>query len=105
MCKKLIAGILILASVCIAGFLIGQVSGSSRTKRCYALTTQVIVVDRTGDLVYAQDFNGMVWSFYGTEDWEIGDCCSLLMDSMDTAIIYDDQIINARYSAWEFERR
>lgn len=97
--------LLLIPVLLLAGFLIGQASGSSRTKRCYALTTQVIAVDRPSDLVYAQDFNGMIWSFYGTEDWEIGDCCSLLMDGMDTALIYDDQILNARYSAWEFEGR
>ena len=82
----------------------GRVSGDSRTNRCYALTAQVIAVDRPNDLVYAEDFNGMIWSFYGCEDWLAGDCCSLLMDSMGTAIIYDDQIINARYGAWDLKR-
>lgn len=65
----------------------------------YALTTKVIKLDYEQDVIYCEDGNGNVWSFYGTEDWDIGDTTSLCMNDMGTEQIYDDEIISARYSA------
>lgn len=66
----------------------------------YALTTCVVEVDRDNDIVTCEDSNGNLWEFYGCEDWQEGDCASLLMNSKGTPSIYDDAIEGAHYSAW-----
>ena len=68
----------------------------------YAKTTIVIDVNYASDLVFVKDFNNNVWAFFGCEDWEVGDFCSLLMDNNDTEITTDDIILDARYSGWIF---
>lgn len=70
----------------------------------YALTTKVVAIDQEADIVTCEDCNGNLWEFYGVEDWEVGDCASLLMESHGTAKIEDDTIRDARFSAWELTR-
>lgn len=70
----------------------------------YALTTCVVEVDRDNDIVTCEDSNGNLWEFYGCEDWQEGDCASLLMNSKGTPSVYDDTIEGARYSAWTLTR-
>ena len=70
----------------------------------YALTTEVVEVDRDNDTVTCEDYNGNLWAFYGAEDWEVGDCASLLMYDNATPIIYDDEVQGARYNAWTLTR-
>ena len=43
------------------------------------------------------DNNGFVWQFYGVEDWEEGDICSVIMNHNGTETIFDDIIITTRY--------
>jgi len=70
----------------------------------YALTCEVVEVDRENDIVTCEDSNGNLWEFYGCEDWQEGDCASLLMNDQGTPSIYDDAIEGARYSAWTLTR-
>ena len=63
----------------------------------YALTTKVILVDYTTDIVWCKDFNGNVWELQGCSDWAIDDIATLLMSDKGTRSIYDDEIIRARY--------
>lgn len=63
----------------------------------YALTTKVILVDYTTDIVWCEDFNGNVWELQGCSDWAVGDIATLLMSDKGTRNIYDDEIIRARY--------
>lgn len=74
------------------------------THELYALTTVVVNVDYDNDIVTVEDFNGFLWEFYGCEDWYEGDCCSMVMDNMGTDLIFDDEILSARYNAWNLER-
>lgn len=66
----------------------------------YALTTQVVEINAENDVVVVEDFNGNLWEFYGVEDWQVGDCASLIMNSRGTVSVEDDRIEDARYSAW-----
>lgn len=66
----------------------------------YALTAQVVKIDKTQDIVTVEDSVGNLWEFYGVEDWEIGDCASMVMDDMGTDRIYDDEVANVRYATW-----
>lgn len=70
----------------------------------YALTTKVVATDKEADIVTCEDCNGNLWEFYGVEDWEVGDCASLLMESHGTKKIEDDTIEDVRFSAWELTR-
>lgn len=70
----------------------------------YALTAKVVEIDTTNDVVTCEDCNGNFWGFRGTEDWEIGDCASLLIESHGTNKITDDTIRDAKFSAWELTR-
>lgn len=67
----------------------------------YAETAVVVVLDYNDDLVVVEDANGQSWCFEGTEDWEVGDVASLLMNDCGTEIIYDDEIVSAQYSGFQ----
>lgn len=66
----------------------------------YALATTVCAINRDTDVVTCEDYNGNLWEFYGVGDWQVGDNANLLMDTMDTELIYDDEICGATYGAW-----
>lgn len=70
----------------------------------YAQTAVVMDVNRDDDVVVCEDYNGNTWEFYGTEDWIVGDCVSLIMNDSGTQEIYDDEIISVRYSGWVIHR-
>lgn len=66
----------------------------------YSLTTLIVSLDYDTDEVVVMDFNGNEWVFYGCEDWYLMDICTLTMDDNDTLLIYDDVIVDCRYSGW-----
>lgn len=55
------------------------------------------VVDTNGDIVYIEDCTGNIFSFYGGDDWYVGDKCSCVMDNNCTASIKDDIVLSAHY--------
>ena len=64
----------------------------------YSLSTVVTDLDRERDIVTVEELDGSnVWTFYGVEDWELNDICSLTMFNNNTPKIYDDIIIGATY--------
>lgn len=77
-----------------------KTQANKRTDNYYALTTLVVKIDRENDTVTCIDSVGNTWQFYGTEDWQEGDCASLLMWDNETESITDDEIHSARYNAW-----
>lgn len=60
-----------------------------------------VVVEIYDDTVVVETSTGNVFEFYGSEDWSIGDCVSMIMDSCGTKMVTDDIIIDAHYSAWK----
>lgn len=99
--KKFITTALLIATA----FLIGK---STPTKantepepfHYYAKTCMVTEINPETDIVTTEDYNGNTWEFYGTEDWLPGDICSMVMDDKGTENIYDDEIVNVRYSGY-----
>lgn len=92
----LICGATLIAA---SAFLIGASLGTKQAERdLYPLPTVVTEIDRSIDKVTCTDYNGYEWSFYGCEDWQENDICTLLMDSRKTEKIYDDRIVQTRYS-------
>lgn len=67
----------------------------------YSMTCKVVELDHENDLVILVDANGFEWTWEGIEDWQIGDCASLMMDNNGTAEIFDDVILSMSYNAWE----
>ena len=63
----------------------------------YAKTAIVTEIDRKNDLVTVCDGVGYEWQFYGCEDWMVGDYCSMVMYDNNTALIFDDIIIDIKY--------
>ena len=75
----------------------------------YGKLAVITDLDFNKDLVSVKDWNGQVWQFYGTEDWNIGDFVDLVFyDNSTENSIYDDIIIAAHYervdlvSRWGF---
>mgnify|MGYP004551419105 CR=1 FL=1 len=58
----------------------------------------VTSVNYDTDTVIVTTAEGNEWAFYEAEDWSVGDVCAMVMDSMDTETIYDDQILECRYA-------
>lgn len=99
-----VIAIVVLAAACAAALANGKeaakVQDSKRMGNYYALTALVVEVDRESDTVTCVDSVGNAWQFYGAEDWQEGDCASLLMWDNGTEYVADDEIHSARYSAW-----
>ena len=72
-----------------------QLYNANQQKHLYPLSTTVMEINN--DTVTVEDSNGNLWSFDGTEDWQINDSCALIMDDNSTKNIRDDVIISTRY--------
>lgn len=78
----------------------GYIKAEEDTKASlYPRTTVVTFVDTITDTVMCEDAVGEVWEFYGCDDWQEGDICTLLMENTGKAdSIYDDTIIKTIYN-------
>ena len=99
---KIDKGVLILGILAVViGFVIhfsGCAAENSQKKtKNYPLTTIVTEINPEIDVVSIADNNGFVWQFYGVEDWEEGDICSVIMSDNGTEDIFDDEIITIEY--------
>lgn len=56
------------------------------------------VVEICDDVVTVETSTGNLFEFYGSEDWFVGDCVSMIMDSCGTESITDDIILTVKYS-------
>ena len=77
-------------------------SGCGKEKY-YPETGKVISV--SGDVVTVETCTGNLFEFYGAEDWMIGDCVSMILNSCGTPTVEDDEILKVKYSgAGNFSR-
>ena len=72
-----------------------QLYNANQQKHLYPLATTVTEINN--DTVTVEDTNRNLWSFDGAEDWQVGDCCALIMHDNSTSEIIDDTIISTRY--------
>lgn len=63
----------------------------------YIMETKVIEFEEVSDIVVCESETGHMYTFYGIEDWELGDRCVLLMDDCETESITDDVIVRTYY--------
>ncbi len=83
------------------GFYAMSINVNAQTKENFYPNTFVVVeIDEKLDVVTCVDFNGEEWSFYGTEDWLVGDFVSAIMTDNGTNEIYDDEFVTVKYSGW-----
>lgn len=66
----------------------------------YAKVGVIVDIDRENDLVFFEDFFGEIWSFSDSSDWIVGDVIAVIFDSLNTADIYDDEIVGITYNGW-----
>lgn len=71
---------------------------SNSAEELYPRTMTVTELSTEANKVILTDYVGYTWSFYGIEDWQIGDICSCIMDTKGTENITDDIIISTRYN-------
>lgn len=64
----------------------------------YTLQATVTEINHTTDTVTVKDPSGNLWEFSGTEDWQVNDSCTLIMDSNGTENVTDDIILSETYS-------
>lgn len=77
---------------------IPTLSHARETKSYYPMTALVTEVNISQDLITVTNANGLQYQFYGIDDWIEGDVASLIMNDKGTEIVYDDEIVSARYS-------
>ena len=67
----------------------------------YARGVVITDINTQKDLVTVEDCSGLVWQFYGVEDFCVGDGCVMVLDKKGTQNIYDDEIINVHYERFD----
>ncbi len=92
------------AALLFAGVLVGASLGAkdaarnTQTHTQYPRAGHVTALDRDADVVTWTDAAGLDWSFYGVEDWMIGDTVAAIMDDMGTQCVTDDEIVAVRFA-------
>lgn len=99
LCDLVLVFVGIAYSLCVAwlGARAGkELSNASQRKELYPSIGRIAGINRTTDIVTVQ-VGSYLYEFSGCEDWDIGDFCSLIMNSNGTKIIYDDEIVRVYY--------
>ena len=99
---KIIKSIGIIISIIflwVGGFIIGlKTEQDFLARHTYPNVGTVTEINREDDSVTFVDGVGFAWSFYGVEDWELGDTVVVIMYDKGTDSILDDEITNIKYS-------
>lgn len=70
-----------------------QLGINPETARIYPMTAEVIGFNYEDDLVTVVNGSENYFSFYGIEDWQLGDLVSIMMVDPGTPGILDDDVI------------
>lgn len=70
------------------------------TSGLYPMTAIVTELDSEDDIIYVTTATGNEFTFFGCEDYYIGDYVSLIMWDNGTSSVYDDEILEVRYSGF-----
>lgn len=74
-------------------------SVAAATAEIYPRAGRIVEIDRSEDLVTFVDGTGLLWEFYGAEDYEVGDVVACVFWDADTQdIILDDEILDVQYA-------
>ena len=64
----------------------------------YPLAGRIVEIDNLDDTVTFEDGAGLLWTFYGVEDYAIGDVVACIVWDAGTQKVYDDEIIDVVYA-------
>ena len=70
----------------------------TQSNNIYPTVFEVVEIDESEDIIYLVDVNGNEWIWEGVEDWQVSDIAAATMDTNGTDNIYDDTIINLKYT-------
>lgn len=92
----------VIALLCgIAGIAVGFFSSTAiNNEETYPQTAIVTEID--GNTVEVTDGVGNSWLWEGAEDYQLGDCVSMIMDSHGTPVVFDDSILKMKYSCMDW---
>lgn len=77
----------------------------SRLYSSTMMVTNITELENETYLLELEDYNGFIWEYETDgDDWFIGDCASVIMDNMNTPLIFDDEIVSINYDAWYLTR-
>lgn len=90
-------------------FIFGEAKGISNKSKipldnCYATTGLITELNYETNEVIFENFNGYEYAFYGIEDWAVNDCVSVILYDNGTPEIFDDEVVDVKYSGWEIYR-
>lgn len=68
----------------------------------YPQAFTVTALDQRTDTVTVTTASGFDYSFFGIEDWMLGDIAAAIMDNNGTEDITDDRIVDIRYAGYIF---
>lgn len=91
----------VIDSILIVALLCGCVYGilyNAATQASIEYSQVLEVIEVNDDLVYLIDCNGNEWIWEGAENWKVGDFSAAIMNTNGTEIIYDDIIVELRYT-------
>ena len=81
--------------------LVALLMAKTQAPGAYEKNAVVIAVDYPADIVSVIDGDGEMWAFYGCDDWQAWDRCTLaMMDNGTPGNMYDDQIISVTYTGY-----
>lgn len=86
-----------LAILVTAVILLAAVSASAEFQ-VYPLAGRIVEIDNIDDTVTFEDGSGLLWTFYGVEDYAIGDVVACVVWDAGTQKVYDDEIIDVVYA-------
>lgn len=94
---SLILASIIAGAVSVSAHLAKPDKGYTLVQGDYPRAGVVEVLDYEDDLVVVRDGIGQRWTFFGIDDWEVGDLCAMIMNDDGTPYcIYDDIIVSVR---------
>lgn len=70
----------------------------TQSNNIYPVTFEVVEINESEDIIYLVDVNDNEWIWEGAEDWDIGDYATATMNTNGTENIYDDIIVELRYT-------
>ena len=86
-----------LAILVTAVILLAAVSASAEFQ-IYPLAGRVVEIDNLDDTVTFEDGSGLLWTFYGVEDYAIGDIVACIIWHAGSQKLYDHEIVDVVYA-------
>ena len=78
-----------------------KVLAQKENSNIYPECLQIVEINQAADIVQGKTCSGLIFSFYGVEDYMLGDLVAVIMDDNGTPeSVLDDIIIDVRYAGY-----